>query len=308
MPAPLGITCGDISGIGPELIDQIWAQRQALGLADFNVIGPRSAFKSDFGTQLIDLPLPAQITLGKPDRNSAAISRDALELAAKLAFSGDLSAVVTAPVHKASLYSIGFDFPGQTEFFAARCGIAPEATVMMMAGPDLRTVPLTIHIPLNHVFQKLTRALIVQQAAIVHAALQRDFAIAAPRLALAGLNPHAGEAGHLGREEIDVLQPALENIRAQGINIAGPLPADSLFAPSSRRSYDAILCAYHDQALIPVKTLDPDRTVNVTLGLPIIRTSPDHGTGHDIAGKGIARADSLIEAVRLAQTMVQNRG
>ncbi len=308
MPAPLGITCGDISGIGPELIDQIWAQRQALGLADFSVIGPRGAFTSDFGAQLIDLPLPAQIAPGKPDRNSAAVSCDALELAATLARTGALSAIVTAPVHKASLYDIGFEFPGQTEFFAARCGIAPEATVMMMAGPDLRTVPLTIHIPLNQVFQKLTRAHIVQQAAIVHAALQRDFAITTPRIALAGLNPHAGEAGHLGREEIDILQPALDDLRAQGIDVAGPLPADSLFAPSSRLIFDCILCAYHDQALIPVKTLDPDRTINVTLGLPIIRTSPDHGTAHDIAGKGIARADSLIEAIRLAQTMVLNRG
>jgi 4-hydroxythreonine-4-phosphate dehydrogenase len=308
VPAPIGITCGDVSGIGPELVDHLWINRHALGLDNFMVIGPRHCFAHDVGDTLIDIKQHGVSTLGQPGPSSAMVARDALEMAAALALSGKISAVVTAPVNKASLYKIGFTYPGQTEFFADRCNVASEKTVMMLAGPELRTVPLTIHVPLADVVTKLTPDMIVSQAMVVFNSLQKQFAIAQPRLALAGLNPHAGENGHIGTEELTLMQPALEALRAKGIAIDGPLPSDTLFSSGMRQKYDAILCAYHDQALIPVKTLDLDRTVNVTLGLPIIRTSPDHGTAHDIAGKGIARPDSMIEAVRLAARMVHNRG
>jgi 4-hydroxythreonine-4-phosphate dehydrogenase len=308
VPAPIGITCGDVSGIGPELIDSLWRDRDALGIDNIVIIGPRLCFAHDHGDALININQQGVSTLGRPDISSAMVARDALEVAATLALSGKISAVVTAPVNKASLYRIGFTYPGQTEFFADRCKVSAEKTVMMLTGPELRTVPLTIHVPLVDVATTLTRDMIVSQTMVVFTALQQHFAIAQPRLALAGLNPHAGENGHIGFEEKILMQPALDALRANGIPIDGPLPADTLFAAGMRQKYDAILCAYHDQALIPVKTLDLDRTVNVTLGLPIIRTSPDHGTAHDIAGKGIARPDSLIAAVRLAMQMVRNRG
>lgn len=308
MPAPIALTCGDISGIGPELIDHLWSHRQQLGIADFQVIGPRQAFRSNFGAFLIDIPMREGITIGQPTQSSATIARDALEKAAALAISRQIAAIVTAPVHKESLYLAGFDFPGQTEFFAARCTIGIADTAMMLAGPDVRTVPLTIHIPLHEVSRMLTTDLIMRQARTIHVAMQRDFGLQHPRLALAGLNPHAGENGHIGTQEIDIMLPAVQHLQAMGIRIDGPLPADSLFSSKMRKNYDAVLCAYHDQALIPVKTLDMDRTVNITLGLPIVRTSPDHGTAHDIAGKNMARPESMIEAVRLASVMAANRG
>jgi 4-hydroxythreonine-4-phosphate dehydrogenase len=308
VPAPIAITCGDVSGIGPELIDLIWQERRAFRVDDFIVIGPRACFQSQFGDALIDIEAKEKIDVGTPSNVSAKLAWAALEQAVSLARDKKISAIVTAPVHKASLYNMGFTWPGQTEFFAERCNVLPENTAMMLAGPDLRTVPLTIHIPLSAVADTLSTSLIVKQATVVCNALKQDFGIIQPRLALAGLNPHAGETGKIGREEITIMQPALDELQSTGMRIDGPLSADTLFVPKMRANYDAILCAYHDQALIPVKTLDLDRTVNVTLGLPIIRTSPDHGTAHDIAGKGIARPDSMIEAIRLAAHMVINRG
>jgi 4-hydroxythreonine-4-phosphate dehydrogenase len=304
---PVGITCGDVSGIGPELIQHLWQHRQRLHLPDFIVIGPRGVFPMVPDAALIDIPQTTDIAPGTPSDHSATVALKAMQSAALLAASGDISAIVTAPVHKASLYDIGFTAPGQTEFFAAACHVAPEATVMMLVGPALRTVPLTIHIPLRDVFTRLTSELIVRQATIAFHSLRHDFGIAAPRLALAGINPHAGESGHIGDEERTIMQPAINLLREAGIELSGPHPADTLFAASHRPRFDAVLCAYHDQALIPVKTLDLDHTVNVTLGLPVVRTSPDHGTAHDIAGQGMAKPDSMIAALRLAAQMVKHR-
>jgi 4-hydroxythreonine-4-phosphate dehydrogenase len=285
----------------------MWLNRTSLKLPDFIVIGPRLPFADLNGFPLEEISSTGEIQPGHPNAASATAAADALRRAANMALSGAISAVATAPVHKTSLYDIGFTFPGQTEFFADACGIDSEDTAMMLAGPSLRTVPLTIHIALRDVFSALTADLIVRQATLVRRALQQDFGIASPRLALAGLNPHAGEGGHIGTEEQAVMQPAVETLSRNGVIISGPLPADTLFSADKRNLYDAVLCPYHDQALIPVKTLDLDNTVNVTLGLPIVRTSPDHGTAHDIAGKGIAKPDSMIAALRLAAQIVSHR-
>jgi 4-hydroxythreonine-4-phosphate dehydrogenase len=234
-----------------------------------------------------------------------------IETAVKLALSGAASGVVTAPIAKAPLYEAGFQFPGHTEFLAELTAEAPypgaRGPVMMLAAKDLRAALVTIHTPLSAVPAAVTTDKVVRTALVVRDALRRDFGIAEPRLALAGLNPHAGEAGSIGREEIEVLKPAVEQLRGQGVTITDPKPADTLFHDEARRGYDAAICLYHDQALIPVKTLDFWAGVNVTLGLPIVRTSPDHGTGFDIAGRGIARPDSLIAAIRLADQLARRR-
>jgi 4-hydroxythreonine-4-phosphate dehydrogenase len=219
--------------------------------------------------------------------------------------SGATAAVVTNPIHKATLYAAGFGFPGHTEFLAELAdGSRP---VMMLAGPSLRVVPLTVHMALAEVPRRLDRATIVEQARIVVLALRRDFGIAAPRLAAASLNPHAGEGGAMGDEEERIILPAIRELQAEGIAIVGPLPADTMFHDRARAGYDAALCMYHDQALVPVKTLHFDDAVNVTLGLPFVRTSPDHGTALGIAGQGVARPDSLVAAVELAAAMALRR-
>jgi 4-hydroxythreonine-4-phosphate dehydrogenase len=215
--------------------------------------------------------------------------------------------MVTNPIHKATLYDAGFRHPGHTEYLAARAGIAGEP-VMMLACDELRVVPVTIHLALREAIAALTADAIVHCGRIAAAALREQFAIARPVLAVAGLNPHAGEDGHMGREEIDIVGPAVARLRADGITVNGPAPADTLFHARARRGYDAVLCMYHDQALIPLKTIDFDGGVNVTLGLPFVRTSPDHGTAFDIAGTGKANPASLIAALRLAGTLAHNRG
>jgi len=219
--------------------------------------------------------------------------------------------VVTAPIAKAPLYAAGFGFPGHTEFLAELTADVPFAgtrgPVMMLTAKDLRAALVTIHEPLSAVPALVTGERVRRVVRVVHEALRRDFGIAAPRLALAALNPHAGEGGAMGREEIEILAPAAADLRAGGIAVTDPLPADTMFHEEARRAYDAAICLYHDQALIPVKTLDFWGGVNVTLGLPVVRTSPDHGTGFDIAGKGVARADSLIAAIRLAGEMAAAR-
>jgi 4-hydroxythreonine-4-phosphate dehydrogenase len=214
--------------------------------------------------------------------------------------SGAASGIVTGPVAKSRLAEVGFEHPGQTEFVAQACGIAAEDAVMMLAGPQLRTVPLTVHIALSAVPTAITAALIERRARIVANALVRDFGIAAPRLAVAALNPHAGENGKFGDEETTIIAPAIAALRAAGIDASGPHPADALFAAHARSTYDAALCMYHDQALIPLKALDFDLGVNVTLGLPIIRTSADHGTAFGIAGTGKANPGATVAAIRLA--------
>ena len=240
------------------------------------------------------------LELGQPTPAGAHCAMVALELAVGFTRTGETAALVTAPVSKLQLQQVGFTHPGQTEFIAERCGVSPENAVMMLAGPTLRVVPVTTHIPLAEVATTLSIELIVAKARATARGLERDFGITSPRLAVAGFNPHAGESGMIGREEIDIIIPAVAQLRAEGIDATGPIAADGLFHPRARAAYDAAICMYHDQALIPLKALHFDEGVNVTLGLPIIRTSPDHGTAFGIAGRNIANPGAMIAAIRLA--------
>jgi 4-hydroxythreonine-4-phosphate dehydrogenase len=327
---PLVLTLGEPAGVGPEIIHAAWtALRTDLG-AGFTVIGDASELARR-GTApvrriedpvevarlfadalpVIDRPAPAPVTPGRPDAANAEAVADWIEQAVNLALAGEVSGLVTAPIAKAPLYAAGFRFPGHTEFIAELTADRPYAgtrgPVMMLTARDLRACLVTIHVSLADVPELVTDARIRRTTRVVHECLKRDFGIARPRLAMAALNPHAGESGALGLQELEILRPAAEALRAEGIEITDPLPADTLFHDEARRGYDAAICMYHDQALIPVKTLDFWGGVNATLGLPIIRTSPDHGTGFDIAGKGVARADSLIAAIRLAASMADAR-
>ena len=243
---------------------------------------------------------------GQPQPEHAKDVIAVIERAVALVQSGQAGGVCTAPIHKKALKDgAGFAFPGHTEFLAHLAGGVP--VVMMLASPLLRVVPVTIHIALADVAQALTPALLEQTLRITQAGLQRDFGLKHPRIAVAGLNPHAGEGGAMGHEEIALIAPVLDRLRAQGMDLIGPASADTLFHARARAGYDVAVCMYHDQALIPIKTLDFDGGVNVTLGLPFVRTSPDHGTAFDIAGKGLAKPDSLIAALRLAAEMAQAR-
>ncbi len=307
--------------MGPELVAELWRRRIELALPPLVAIGPRAALtgvptvaithiaqRAEITSDTLacfDVPAAAPIVPGQPGAHTAQAAWESLQLAADLALGHAIAAVVTAPISKAQMYGVGFSHPGQTEFFAAAC--AAPRYAMMLAGPELRTVPLTIHVPLAAVEGLVTKVAIIEMAELVINALRQDFGIARPRLAICGLNPHAGEQGALGDTEIRIIAPAIAALQAGGHAVLGPLPADSAFAPHIRPSFDAALCMYHDQALVPVKTLDFDRTVNVTLGLPIIRTSPDHGTAFDIAGRGMARPESMIAAVQLAQSMARHR-
>ena len=248
-----------------------------------------------------------EIVPGEPNLAGARCALDSLELAVGLTRSGAAAALVTGPVAKAQLYDIGFVHPGQTEFVAERCGIARGNVVMMLAGPTLRAVPVTVHMALRDVPEVLSAELIVAKARVTERGLARDFGIERPRLAIAGFNPHAGEGGPLGREEIEIIIPAVERLREEGVAIEGPLAADTMFHTRARARYDAALCLYHDQALIPLKTLHFDEGVNVTLGLPIVRTAPDHGTAFGIAGRDLAHPGAMIAAIELAGRCVANR-
>jgi 4-hydroxythreonine-4-phosphate dehydrogenase len=260
---------------------------------------------------VLNQPLGHALTPGKASSAHAKAVIGWIEHAVDLVVSGQAGGLVTAPIAKAPLYEAGFKFPGHTEFLADLTAHLPMTTprgpVMMLTSGNLRAVLTTVHLPLAKVAQALTIEGIVHTARVTAAALTQDFAIERPRLALAGLNPHAGESGTIGDEEIRILAPAAAQIRAEGIDCTDPRPADTLFHDQARQTYDAVICLYHDQALIPVKMLDFWGGVNVSLGLPIIRTSPDHGTGFDIAGKGIARPDSLITAIGMADQIAQNR-
>ena len=266
----------------------------------------------DTAIPVLDLPLSTPVVAGQPSPANGGTVIRWIETAAGLALSGAVSGVVTAPIAKAPLYAAGFRFPGHTEFLADLTAAGqhdgPRGPVMMLIAGDLRVALVTIHAPLAAVPGLLTIETVVNAGLVTAQALRRDFGIARPRLVMCGLNPHAGESGGIGREEIDILQPAARALADLGVDIRGPLPADSLFHAEARAGYDAALCMYHDQALIPVKMLDFWGGVNVTLGLPIVRTSPDHGTGFDIAGRGLARADSLIAAIRLAADIAARRG
>ncbi len=261
---------------------------------------------------VLDIPLTTSVVAGQPNPANAAAVIRWIETGVGLALTGAVSGLVTAPIAKAPLYAAGFGFPGHTEFLAELTAASrhdgARGPVMMLTAADLRVALVTIHEPLAKVPALLTIEKIVNAGLVTAQALRRDFGIAVPRLAVAGLNPHAGESGALGREEIEVIAPAVRALRELGVEATGPSPADSLFHPEARARYDAVLCMYHDQALIPVKMLDFWGGVNVTLGLPIVRTSPDHGTGFDIAGRGLARPDSLIAAIRLAAEIAVRRG
>src|SRR4051794_10474676 len=319
LPSPLAVSLGDPAGIGPEVIAKCWDNRELFGLPPFVAIGdprsvaavwdgpielvddPRQADAAfDYGLPLIQLNTPQADTPGQPSVAGAHTSLDSLEIAVGLARSGSAAAVVTGPVAKEQLYAIGFQHPGQTEFVAERCGIAPGNVVMMLAGPTLRTVPVTTHLPLAAVSSQLSAALIESRGRAALRGLQRNFGIAEPRLAVSGLNPHSGEGGQLGREELEIIEPAIAALAAEGWRVSGPHPADTMFHARARANYDAALCMYHDQALIPIKALHFEDAVNVTLGLPIVRTAPDHGTAFDIAGQDRADPRPMAAAIRMA--------
>jgi 4-hydroxythreonine-4-phosphate dehydrogenase len=313
---------GEPAGIGPEITLAAWRAVRAAGHAFFLIGDPallprgapiarierpeEAAAAFPEALPVLPLPLAAPATPGRLDPANAPAVIASIERAVAFARAGRAGGVVTNPIQKSVLTAAGFPHPGHTEFLGelAGTGVPP---VMMLACPGLRVVPVTVHVPLKRAAAELTTEAIVIQGRVVAEALKRDFGIAAPRLVVAGLNPHAGEDGTMGREDIEIVAPAVTALRADGIAARGPLPADTLFTPRARATYDCALCMYHDQALIPVKTLDMDGGVNVTLGLSIVRTSPDHGTALDIAGKGLADPGSLIEALRMAEEMARHR-
>ncbi len=319
---PLALTMGDPAGISGELSLKAWLSLHDSGLpfvvlddpirltrlaASLGLAVPVRAIADAAETTavfrsalpVLAVPLAVAAAPGCPDRANARAVVASIETAAKLALAGHVGGVVTNPINKAALYQAGFAYPGHTEFLADLTG-AKGRQIMMLASPMLRVVPVTVHASLRDSISMLTTAAIVAASRTTAAALRRDFGIAAPRLAIAGLNPHAGEQGALGAEEATLIQPAIDTLRADGIDVSGPWPPDTMFTATARGRYDVAICMYHDQALIPLKTLDMDHGVNVTLGLPIVRTSPDHGTAFDIAGKGIADATSLLAAMALA--------
>ncbi len=329
---PIALTMGDPAGIGPDISLSTWARRRSQEIPPFLFIGDPSVLSerakalgesvqiretdcdgaaAAFADALPVLPIrcPASVVAGQPDAENAVAVTGAIDTAVRLVMSGNASAVTTNPIAKAVLYEAGFRFPGHTEYLAdlaQKATGAPALPVMMLAGPKLRAVPVTIHIPLKDVPAALTPELIYRTSVITAGDLKRRFGVAAPRLAIAGLNPHAGEGGALGLEDDAIIRPVVDRLRAEGLDVAGPLPADTMFHDRARETYDVAICMYHDQALIPAKALGFDDSVNVTLGLPFIRTSPDHGTAFGIAGKGIARADSLMAALRLAAELAAN--
>lgn len=315
--APIALSCGEPAGIGPELAEKAW---QALkDESAFFLIGDPRHLPGEVPHQVISDPAEASkvmrralpvlplafegaATPGQPDPANAAGVIDAIAYGVELVTEGAASALCTAPIHKKALKDgAGFAFPGHTEFLAHLAGV--DRVVMMLASERLRVVPTTIHIPLSEVPEALTETLLEDTIRITARGLMDQFGIENPRIAVAGLNPHAGEGGAMGREEIELITPLLERLKSEGMDLSGPLPADTMFHEAARARYDAAICMYHDQALVPIKTLDFDKGVNVTLGLPFIRTSPDHGTAFDIAGTGKANPSSLVEALRMASRM-----
>src|SRR3954471_9826140 len=328
MAKPLALTSGEPAGIGPDIAITAWLRRNDLNLPSFYLLGDRSFFAErakilGLNVEFADsspeeaqaafanaLPVvatgkPATARPGEPDETSANAALASIRNAVNDVRAGKAGAVVTNPIAKSVLYRAGFRHPGHTEFLAelAADGGRPPQPVMMLWSPALAVVPVTIHLSLREALAQLTSELIVTTARIAVADLKAHFGLARPRLAISGLNPHAGEDGSLGSEDIDIVVPAVETLRKDGIDARGPLPADTMFHAAARKTYDCAICMYHDQALIPIKTLAFDDAVNVTLGLPFIRTSPDHGTAFDIAGTGRANPSSLVAALRLAARM-----
>ncbi|MBX9468101.1 MAG: 4-hydroxythreonine-4-phosphate dehydrogenase PdxA [Rhizobium sp.] len=331
---PLALSQGDPAGIGPDIALQAWLRRGEVGLPPFLYIGDLAVLQIrarqleldvpvieanaaqasavfDQALPVHNIPTGVDVLAGKPHVSNARGTIAAIETAVSLCLSAEVRAVVTNPIAKSVLYEAGFGFPGHTEFLA---DLATRATgqacmpVMMLAGPKLRAVPVTIHIPIKDVPAALTEALIVDTCRIVARDLAARFGLASPRLAVAGLNPHAGEGGAIGHEDDEIIHPAIRMLRDEGIDVFGPLPADTMFHDDARGRYDVAICMYHDQALIPAKALGFDDSVNVTLGLPFIRTSPDHGTAFGLAGTGHAKETSLIAALQMADRMSQAQG
>jgi 4-hydroxythreonine-4-phosphate dehydrogenase len=325
---PLAMTMGDPAGIGPELALAAWRDRTprapfvvfaapgvlaaaakragfAAPIIETDLAGAKAAFMN--GVPVVPLKSAVEDAPGRPSAANAAATIESIERAVDAVRQGAARAVVTNPIAKAALYEAGFKHPGHTEYLGALAEAwgAPAFPVMMIWSETLKVVPVTIHIPLAEAPRALTAELIVKTARIVARDLAARFGVRRPRLAVAGLNPHAGEGGAMGREEIAIIKPAIEALKAEGIDVIGPLPADTMFHPKARARYDVALTMYHDQGLIPVKTLAFDEGVNVTLGLPFVRTSPDHGTAFDIAGKGLANPASLIAALKLADRLTR---
>lgn len=318
---PIALSCGEPAGVGPEIAAKAWDKLRdncpffwigdpshlPLGTPTAEITNPADALNvSASALPVLVLPFKGPATPGQPKPEHAASVIQSIETAVSLVQSGQASALCTAPIHKKALIDgAGFSYPGHTEFLAALAG--QTQVVMMLASDQLRVVPATIHIPLSQVPQQLTPALLRETIEITVKGLQTQFGIPHPRIAVAGLNPHAGEGGAMGQEELDWINTLITEIQSETYTLTGPHPADTLFHATARARYDAAICMYHDQALIPIKTLDFDRGVNVTLGLPFIRTSPDHGTACDIAGQGLANPSSMIEALKLAQSMANQR-
>ena len=326
MTPPLAIALGDPAGVGPEVVAKAWGLRRTSALPPFFAIGDTRSVAAvwngpvrriadvreaesvfDYALPVLTVQDSGLVLPGQPDTEGARCALQSLETAVGLVRSGAARALVTGPVSKAQLYAIGFTYPGQTEFVAERCGVARDNAVMMLAGPGLRVVPLTTHVPIAEVPGLLTVELIVAKARVTVRGLQRNFGLERPRLVIAGLNPHAGEGGAIGREEIEVIAPAVRQLQAEGVDITGPYAADTLFHPRARERYDAALCPYHDQALVPLKTLFFDEGVNMTLGLPIVRTSPDHGTAFAIAGQDRAEPGATVAAIAMAAECADRR-
>ncbi len=324
--APIALTMGDPAGIGIEIAIKAWQARDQrtpmfVLVGDSEEVGRQAEhLQLDVSVRKVDdpmgaertwpqalpvihQPLGAPVNLGRPSPDNGPAVVASIDTALALTRDGQTRAMVTNPINKKVLYDTGFTAPGHTEYIAQLCRV--DHPVMMLSVDELRVVPITVHVPLAEVAKAVSADTIVRAGTTTAEGLQRQFGIRAPRLAVAGLNPHAGEAGAIGREEFDVIAPAVKRLQAAGIDASGPYPADSLFHAAARKRYDAVICMYHDQALIPLKTVNFDEGVNVTLGLPIVRTSPDHGTAEDIAGKGKANPASLLAALNLAARMVE---
>jgi len=326
---PLGVTMGEPAGIGGEIVLKAWLRRRAGRLPFFVIDDPdrlrNIASRLELQVPVCEIeapesagqifseslpvlaePLRVPSVPGKLDPANAPAVISAIDRAVSLVRERRIDAIVTNPIHKKCLYDAGFRHPGHTEYLASLVSTETRP-VMMLACPGLRAVPVTIHMPLRQAITSLSSDTIVYCATVTAQSLSADFGIAEPRIAVSGLNPHAGEAGSLGTEETEVIAPAIEQLRAAGILVEGPLPADSLFHEAARQAYDAVICMYHDQALIPIKTIGFDRGINITLGLPFVRTSPDHGTALDIAGTGKAGEESLVAAIATATAMARRR-
>ena len=325
--APIAVTMGEPAGIGGEITLKAW-QRRAEGRPFFVIDDPDRlralALRLGLNVEIFEIDRPSQcesrfatalpvlpITLNCPvepgtlDLDNEAAVIESIDRAVRLAESGEVSAIVTNPIHKGALIESGFPYPGHTEYLAAKVGV--DTPVMLLASTLLKVVPVTVHQPLAQAIRDLSTEKIVRVIRQTAMALSYDFGIEGPRIALAGLNPHAGENGKIGSEEQTIIAPAIDTLRNEGINVAGPYAPDSMFHEEARKAYDVAICMYHDQALIPLKTLSFDDGVNVTLGLPFVRTSPDHGTGLDIAGLGLARESSMLAALELAAQIATMR-